>query len=248
VATLHKQTPATLGPLEAERSAASWVALGAVAGPVLFTVGWFVLGFISPGYTMWGARIAPYSAISQPLSGLGLGPTGPFMNAVFILSGLLMMAGAVAVLRSIPELGPTARWIGATVLALPGLGAVMDGVFTLEHFFLHFIGFGLALTSVVGFPVIGFVLRRIPGWRGFGSCLIAAGPVTLALTVLYFATFTPTIEGIQQGVAGLTERILVVELQAWYVAIGWLAFRRGGSLKSKAESETNVREDRAAVA
>jgi hypothetical protein len=27
-------------------------------------------------------------------------------------------------------------------------------------------------------------------------------------------------------VAGLTERILVVELQAWYVAIGWLAFRR----------------------
>jgi hypothetical protein len=29
-------------------------------------------------------------------------------------------------------------------------------------------------------------------------------------------------------VAGLTERILVLELQAWYVAIGWLAFRRGG--------------------
>jgi len=28
-------------------------------------------------------------------------------------------------------------------------------------------------------------------------------------------------------VAGLTERILVLELQAWYVAIGWLAFRRG---------------------
>jgi hypothetical protein len=30
-------------------------------------------------------------------------------------------------------------------------------------------------------------------------------------------------------VAGLTERILVVELQAWYVAIGWLAFRRAGA-------------------
>jgi hypothetical protein len=28
-------------------------------------------------------------------------------------------------------------------------------------------------------------------------------------------------------VAGLTERILVVELQAWYVALGWLAFWRG---------------------
>src|ERR1700681_4063256 len=100
-----------------------WLALGAVAGPVLFTLGWLVLGFISPGYTMWGARVAPYSAISQPLSGLGLGPSGPIMNAVFILSGLLMMAGAVGVFRSISELSPGARWMGAVLLALPGLGA-----------------------------------------------------------------------------------------------------------------------------
>jgi len=27
-------------------------------------------------------------------------------------------------------------------------------------------------------------------------------------------------------VAGLTERILAVEVQAWFVAMGWLAFRR----------------------
>src|ERR1700688_5290054 len=94
------------------RPAARWVALSAVAGPVLFTLGWFVLGFVSPGYTMWGTRIAPYSAISQPLSGLGLGPTGPLMNSVFILSGLLMMPGAVGVFRSIPELSRRARWMG----------------------------------------------------------------------------------------------------------------------------------------
>jgi hypothetical membrane protein len=202
------------------------LALGAVAGPILFTLGWFILGFISPGYTMWGTRIAPYSVISQPLSGLGLGPTGPLMNATFIVSGLLIVAGAVGVFRSIPELGPAARWTGTVLLALPGLGAIIDGVFTLEHFLLHFVGFGLALTTVVGFPVIGSLLRRIPSWRRFGSCLIVAGPVTLALTVLYFATFTPTIEGVQHGVAGVTERLLVLELQAWYVAIGWLAFNK----------------------
>jgi hypothetical protein len=206
-----------------------WLALGAVAGPVLFTLGWFVLGFISPGYTMWGTRVAPYSAISQPLSGLGLGLTGPYMNAIFIANGLLVVAGAVGVFRSIPGLSPTARWIGGVLLALPGLGSVMDGIFTLEHFLPHFVGFGLALTTVVGFPVLGFLLRRIPTWRAFGTWLIVAGPVTLALTVLYFATFTPTVEGIQHGVAGLTERLLVVELQAWYVAIGWLAFHRAGA-------------------
>jgi Protein of unknown function (DUF998) len=214
------------GSRKPARPAARSVALGAVAGPVLFTLGWFVLGLISPGYTMWGTRIAPYSVISQPLSGLGLGQTGPFMNAVFILSGLLMVAGAVGIFRSIPELGPAARWIATVLLALPGLGAVIDGMFTLEHFFFHFIGFGLALTTVVGFPLIGYLLRRIPSWRGFGSWLIVAGPVTLALTVIYFATFTPTVEGVQHGVAGLTERILVLEFQAWYVAIGWLAFKR----------------------
>lgn len=204
-------------------AAPAWLALGAVMGPVLFTVGWFVLGFISPGYSMWGTRIAPYSAISQPLSGLGLGPTGPLMNTIFIASGLLIVIGAVGVFRAIPEQGPTARWIATVLFALPGLGAVTDGIFTLEHFFLHFLGFGLALTTIVGFPIVGYLLRRVPGWRGFGSWLIAAGPLTLALTVLYFITFTPTIEGIQHGVAGLTERILVLELQAWYVAFGWLA-------------------------
>jgi hypothetical protein len=203
-----------------------WLALGAVAGPILFTLGWFVLGFVSPGYTMWGTHVAPYSVVSQPLSGLGLGPTGPFMNAIFIVSGLLIVVGSVGIFRAIPELSPTVRWIGAALLALPGLGSVIDGVFTLEHFFPHFVGFGLALTTVVGFPVIGLLLRRVPSWRRFGSWLIAAGPLTLALTVLYFATFTPTIEGIQHGVAGLTERVLVVELQAWYVIFGWLALRQ----------------------
>ena len=230
MATLPKLATQT-GTWKPARPAARWVALGTVAGPVLFTLGWFVLGFVSPGYTMWGIRIAPYSVVSQPLSGLGLGPTGPFMNAIFMLSGLLMVVGAVGVFRSIPELSPAARWIGTTLLALPGLGAAIDGLFTLEHFFLHFVGFGLALTTVVGFPVVGYLLRRIPSWRGFGSWLIAAGPVTLALTVLYFATFTPTIEGVQHGVAGLTERLLVLELQAWYVALGWLAFN-----KSKGDS------------
>jgi hypothetical protein len=188
---------------------------------------------------MWGTRIAPYSVISQPLSGLGLGPTGPFMNAVFIVSGLLIVVGAVAVFTAIPELGPAARWIGTVVLALPGLGSVLDGIFTLEHFFLHFVGFGLALTAVVGFPIVGYLLRRVPGWQGFGSWLIVAGPLTLALTVLYFATFTPTIEGIQHGVAGLTERILVLELQAWYVVIGWVAFRRRDQ-NQRAEVEAAV--------
>ena len=65
----------------ASPQSARWLALGAIAGPVLFTLAWFVLGFLSPGYRLFGTLISPYSPISQPISGLGLGPTAPFMNA-----------------------------------------------------------------------------------------------------------------------------------------------------------------------
>src|SRR5437773_1470622 len=80
-----------------------WLALGAVIGPILFTASWFVLGFLSPGFTIFGTRVAPYSAISAPISGLGLGPTGPFMNAAFVLGGLLLLVGTVAVVQSVEE-------------------------------------------------------------------------------------------------------------------------------------------------
>src|SRR5258706_10607431 len=105
---------------------ARWLALGAVAGPVLFTLAWLVLGFLSPGYTAWGVRVAPYSPISQGISGLGLGVTAPYMNTAFVLCGVLLLAGAVGVFQSLREVGAAARWTCAALLALAGLGAAMD--------------------------------------------------------------------------------------------------------------------------
>src|SRR6266568_9561703 len=95
---------------QASPKATRWLALGAVAGPVLFTLAWVVLGELSPGYTAWGTWIAPYSPISQGISGLGLGPTAPFMNAAFVLSGLLLAVGVVGTFRSIREMSSVARW------------------------------------------------------------------------------------------------------------------------------------------
>src|SRR6266702_2707664 len=181
---------------QASPGATRWLALGAVVGPILFTLAWIILGELSPGYTAWGIRIAPYSPISQPISGLGLGPTAPFMNAAFVLTGLLTLVG-------------------------------VDGIFTLESFLPHTAGFLLATASPVPtFVVIGLLLRRIPRFRRFGTWLLLGSPLTLALVVLYFLTFSPTVAGIQTGVAGLTERILAVEVHAWLVALGALAFRR----------------------
>ena len=83
---------------------ARWLALSAVSGSVLFTFSWFILGFVSLGYSLWGIRIAPYSAVSQPISGLGLGITGPVINTAFVLGGILILVGVVGIFQSISGL------------------------------------------------------------------------------------------------------------------------------------------------
>src|SRR5258707_6740703 len=93
-----RTTPRAIGSPAASAAPRStrighWLALGAVVGPLLFTGAWLVLGFVSPGYTVFGVHIAPYSPITQPISGLGLGPTAMYMNAAFVLSGLILAAG-----------------------------------------------------------------------------------------------------------------------------------------------------------
>jgi hypothetical protein len=108
---------------------------------VLFTATWLILGLVSPGFTIWGIEVAPYSPISAPISGLGLGPTAPFMNGAFVLGGALLLAGVAGIIRSIRELRGPARWSCSSLLALTPLGSIVDGVFTLESGFEHFIGF-----------------------------------------------------------------------------------------------------------
>jgi hypothetical protein len=223
LAVADRRTPAALATAEAAR----WLALGAVAGPVLFTLAWVILGFVSPGYTAWGIRFAPYSPISQPISGLGLGPTAPFMNAAFVLYGLLLLVGVVGIFQSIREFGAGSRWTCTVLFALSALGAAMDGIFTLQSFFPHFVGYGLGSgMPVIGFLVTGLSLRRIPHWRRLGSWLLLASPLTLVLLALSLVTFNQSAIEAGQGIAGLTERILILEAPIWFVAMGWLAFRR----------------------
>lgn len=203
-----------------------WLALGMVVGQILFTLAWFLLGFVSPGFTIYGTVIEPYSAMSVPLSGLGLGPTGPYMNAAFVLSGLLILVGVIGVFLSIPEMSTVWRWSCIAIFALSPLGMIIDGIYTIETFMPHMAGVLLAAaTPVIGFLVAGVLFRRIPAWRRFGSWLLLASPLTLVLLILTFVTFD--LEAIEAGlgVAGLTERILCLELAVIFVALGWKAFK-----------------------
>jgi hypothetical protein len=200
---------------------------GAIAGPVLFTVAWLILGAISSGYTVAGAWISPYSPITQPISGLGLGATARYMNPAFVISGLLLLAGVVGVVRCLPPGGrPVALRASAVLLGLAPLGLITVGLFTLDTPVLHLAGAMLVLgTPVVSFLVTGH-LRHLPGWRGLDTGLTVAAPLTLVLFIVYNLSFSQSAVAAGHGVAGLTQRVLFVEILSWFVALGWRVLRR----------------------
>jgi hypothetical membrane protein len=209
--------------------AARLAALGAVAGPVLFTLAWLVLGFLSPGYTIYGTRIAPYSPISQPVSGLGMGVTAPYMNAAFVFgAGLLTMIGVVGVFATLRAYGGRVRRaICAGLLCLSPLGLGLCGIFTIESPVIHLACFLLfVLTPMISFPVAGHFLRQVPGWRRFGTALLVAVPVTVGMLAWFFFSYDQAAITVGQGISGIPERLLLMEVQAWFVALGWLGYRR----------------------
>jgi len=213
-------------------STAHRLALGAVVGPVLFNLTWLVLGFVSPGYTLFDHRFTDYSPISQPVSGLGMGATAPYMNGAFIVTGLVLIVGVIGVFQTTRAVDPTpggrpaARRTAMVLLACTGVGQVIDGIFDLEAVMPHFVGFALALgTPVLGFLVAGHYLRAIPRWRRFGTWLLLGSPLTAVLLALFFLTFQPTADGAEHGVAGLVQRIGIIQVHAWFVALGWRAHR-----------------------
>ena len=65
------------------------------------------------------------------------------------------------------------------------------------------------------------------GWRTFGTWLMLLGsPLTLVLWIVYSASFDVATVAAGLGYAGLTERVLTIEVHAWFIAMGWRAFRR----------------------
>jgi hypothetical protein len=210
---------------------ARWVALGSLIGPVVFTLAWVILGVLQPAtLTSYGVMGGVSGAISNPISGLGVGPNALVFNVVaFVLCGLVQFVGVVGALQTTSadsRVGP--RTVSALLLGLSPLGLAMAGVFTLESsVLLHTVGAGLLFaTPVVSFAVAGQFFRHIPRWRTFGTGMLVGSPATLVLLVIYAASFDQAAVAAGLGIAGLTERILAIEVQAWYVVMGWLTFRR----------------------
>ena len=215
---------------------ARWLALvGGVINPIAFVLAYTVAGLLRPGY----------SPIHQAISDLGVGPNGSLMDTIAVLHALLLMAFAVGfalLMRSVLTAGW--RWFGVALLVLRGLAQVTTAIYTdaPATVRIHSLATLVALLSMMGaFLVIGLGLVRTPQWRGWGTYSLVAALVTLVLVAVEFWAFTPGTPLAPARVGGLLERVLSVEMLAWYVVFGWRLFVLAGSPQQDQGQATPVK-------
>jgi hypothetical membrane protein len=204
--------------------AARWLVLiGGVINPIVFVLAYTVAGLLRPGY----------SPIHQPISDLGVGPNGSLLDTIAVVHALLLIAFAVGfalLMRQVLTAGWL--WSGTALLVLRGLAQVTTGLFTdaPTTVRIHSLATIVALLSMISaFIVIGLGLRRTSQWRGWGTYSLVAALVTLVLVAVEFWVFTPGTPLASAHVGGLLERVLSVEMLAWYVVFGWRLFVLAGS-------------------
>lgn len=173
------------------------LAAGAVAGPLLAAV-WIVQGLVREGYDF----------TRHPMSLLALGGGGWVQIANFVVSGLLVIAGALGMRRIIGG-SPGGTW-APRMAGLVGIGLIAAGVFVVDpgsgfpagapegmpELTVAGVLHGLALTvNLAGFVAGALVLRRHFAQRGdrsWARVCIAVIPTVFALFGLPHEPSFPT--------------------------------------------------------
>ena len=190
------------------------------------------------------ASTAPYSLRGSYISDLGNTACGPFalgtyhadvcsplnglMNATFVVSGLLSIAGPILTQRAWPSRRLTA--VGLALLALGGAGEVLVG-FRPENvnIGLHGLGaaFGIAGANL-GVLLLGIGVWSARRWTAILSLVVGAVGV-----VCYLQLGSPP--ALALGI-GLVERLAAYPLVVWQIAVG--AFLLWSAIRSERSAPT----------
>jgi hypothetical protein len=186
------------------------------------------LGFLGIALAA-GAFREGYRALHQPVSMLSLGPGRWVQIANFVVTGLLMVACAAGLRRTLRS-GRGATW-GPLLIGTYGVGLVASGVFPVDPSYGYPPGAALGpaasptvsgtLHDLAGFMVFGpltaacFVFARRfaaqAGRRGWGACSLLAG---LAIPAFIAGAFNAWSSGIPANFGGVFQRMAI--------ATGWL--------------------------
>jgi hypothetical protein len=191
---------------------------GLLAGPI------FVLAFLLEGAFRDG-----YDPMRHPVSSLALGPGGWLQVVNFIVAGLLTLAFAVGLRRSLRP-GPGSRW-APLLVGVWAVGLIGAGIFVTDpvsgypagtpaqlaepswHGFLHDVVFSLpafaSLAAATFVMAYAFARHKAAGWAVYS---LLSGLAFLVFFVLASAGFSQAAGLVDT--AGLWQRLAV--------GIGWL--------------------------
>lgn len=197
-----------------ERSTTKWLLTAGIIGPVVFVA----------VFLLEGATRAGYDPMRQFVSLLSLGDQGWQQGANFLVSGALIMGGAVGLRRVLVD-GPGATW-GPILIGAAGLGLMAAGIFATDpaqgyppgtpaglptSYSTHAVIHQLASSFVfLGIPIAAFVMARrfideASRWALY-SLASAVGVLVFLFAAFAFADVT-----------GLLQRVAIL------LAMGWVA-------------------------
>ena len=199
-----------------------WLGVGGIVGPALFVLAVLTSGFLR----------RDYSPIHQVISDLGIGNDSWIVDGACVLTGLLLSAFNIAFFLSLKgALANPLRWLCAILLELSPIGLAVAGIFTEEPATLaiHWmVGAALGLYGpLIAFLVVGLLLRRHPGLKGWARLSLVMWGATLVLDGVMMWGFTPGSSLAAFYLGGLLERLAIAAILCWYFVSGCRLVGRG---------------------
>lgn len=197
------------------------LALGGIAGPLLFSLVVIVSA----------AMQADYSHLSNVISEMGASgePYADFMNyAGFIPGGLLIAAFGVELGQTLPShRSSIAGTLGVTLF---GVGIAACGIFscdpgcplgdcTVENTLHNVIAPACFVCQIAGMVTLGFLFRRLPEWRSLWIYSICSGVIAL----IFLLALASSLES--RYLIGLWQRLMLATMFVWCGIVGWRTFR-----------------------
>jgi len=184
------------------------------------------------------AWTTPFSLTANYISDLGNTSCGPYpvgsrmyvcspwhawMNASFILLGVIILVGAVLIRHAFPP-GRT-RTVGLVLLALAGPGEILVGLFPENvNITPHSIGAAAHFISGnLGIVVLGITIAATRRQAPLAVCSISLGIVGLLATALFVSGHY-----LGLGIGGM-ERIAAYPLPLWLIVVGASLGRHGSA-------------------
>lgn len=197
------------------------LALGGIAGPVLFSAVVIVSAALRAEYSHTANFISELGATGTPYASL--------MNyAGFLPSGLMLAAFGIALAKALPR--RRAVILAAILVTLFGAGIAVSGIAScdpgcpltggsVENLVHNRIAPIAFLCLIAGASILGIQFRSCPAWRSVSVYSLISSLMALCLLVALASSFDT------REFTGLWQRLLLAVLFLWCAVVGLRAFR-----------------------